>query len=55
MPVSNIMEDPFPEVQGSASANKVFNYSIKIPERLINYNKDESHIITLHDIIDTIK
>ena len=56
MPVSNIMEDPFPEVQGSASVNKVsqlFNKNTRAV--IVNYNKDESHIITLQDIIDTIK
>ena len=56
LPVKNIMEDPFPEVNGSVSINKVsqlFNKNTRAV--IVNYNKDNSHIITLQDIIDTIK
>ena len=54
--VDSIMEDPFPEVNGDVSITKVsklFNKNIRAV--IVNYDNENSHIITLQDVIDTIK
>ncbi len=56
LPVKNIMEDPFPEVNGDMSINKVSQlFSNNTRAVIVNYDNDSTHIITLQDIIDTIK
>ncbi len=56
LPVKNIMEDPFPEVNGDMSINKVSQlFSNNTRAVIVNYDNDRTHIITLQDIIDTIK
>jgi len=55
LPVKNIMEEPFPEVNGDVSINKVTQlFSKKTRAVIVNYDNDSAHIITLQDIINTI-
>ena len=54
-PVKQIMEEPFPEVDGNFSINdlsKLFNNENRAV--LVNLGKDKKHIITLQDMMNAI-
>ena len=55
LPVKNIMEPPFPEINGDVSINEVSKlFNNKTKAVIVNYGKDERHIITVQDMIDAI-
>jgi len=54
-PVKNIMEKPFPEVDGNASLEEVSKkFQNGVQAVLVNYDKDKHHIITQQDMIKAI-
>ena len=56
LPVKNIMEQPFPEVNGDTAINKISKlFNKKNRAVIVNYDEDSRHIITLQDMIDAIK
>jgi len=54
-PVKQIMEEPFPEVDGNYSINdlsKLFNNENRAV--IVNIDKNKKHIITLQDMMNAI-
>ncbi|MCB9195216.1 MAG: pyridoxal-phosphate dependent enzyme [Flavobacteriales bacterium] len=55
LPVKNVMEAPFPEVSGTTSISEISRlFTNDTQAVIVNYGKDQRHIITRQDMIKAI-